>query len=113
MSDQRTKPHRLRQGQRVTHRVTGKVGTIDKRISPSSVRVSWAQAGQGLAYPRDLIPLDQERTPVPVRQVEALLSAIDRVVPERIAGMHPNLLALYDAAQAMRAYIEAEPKPRA
>jgi hypothetical protein len=50
-------------------------------------------------------------TPQDRRQVEALLRAVDLVVPTRLGGMHPNLLYLFDMAQAMRNYMSGDPAP--
>lgn len=52
-------------------------------------------------------------SPADQRQVEALLRAIAAVVPTRYGGMHPNLIHLYDVAQAMRNGLDPDVEPAA
>jgi hypothetical protein len=46
-----------------------------------------------------------------LRQTEPVIRAIEDVVPQRIAGLHPNLIYLFDMAQAWRNTFDAEDDP--
>jgi hypothetical protein len=43
-----------------------------------------------------------------LRQTEPVIRAVERVVPTNVAGMHPNLVALFEVAQAWRNMFTAE-----
>lgn len=43
-----------------------------------------------------------------VHQIIVVLDVVDRIMPTRIAGVHPNLLLLKDVSDAMRRYLEVD-----
>lgn len=95
----------FRKGMRVQHRRTGETGELVRREGERGAVVAWDSGQRGIGWLEDLerpdvaAPLTVEEL---VRQTWPVIRAAEVVVPDRIGGMHPSLVALYDVAQGWR-----------